>query len=123
MSVHLMGVYFMGVYLMSVHLIGMHLISVYFMGVHLIGMHLMSVHLTGVYLMGVHFMGVHRRMQPFLLSRTYIFAAFGGPAFLILALSGNLTLPAVPSAPAVLRIHNQALHLTHRRAPLTHVYI
>jgi hypothetical protein len=54
--------------------------------------YLIGVHLTGVYLMGVHFMGVHRRMQPFLLSRTYIFAAFGGPAFLILALSGNLTL-------------------------------
>jgi hypothetical protein len=37
-------------------------------------------------------------MQPFLLSRTYIFAAFGGhwpgAAFLILALSGNLALGA-----------------------------
>jgi hypothetical protein len=49
-------------------------------------------------------MGMHDRMQPFLLSRTYVFAAFGGPwpgvAFLILALSGNLTLgPITPGNP------------------------
>jgi hypothetical protein len=30
----------------------------------------------------VHFMGVHHRMQPFLLSRTYVFAAFGGPGLM-----------------------------------------
>ena len=32
--------------------------------------------------MGVHFMGVHHRMQPFLLSRTYVFAAFGVPGLM-----------------------------------------
>ena len=60
------------------------------------GVYLTGVHFTGVYLMDVHFMGVHHRMQPFYLSLTYVFAAFGGrwpdAAFLILALSGNLTL-------------------------------
>jgi hypothetical protein len=35
-------------------------------------------------------MGVHHRMQPFLLSRMSVFAAFGDAAFLFLALSGNL---------------------------------
>src|SRR5277367_5364247 len=39
----------------------------------------------------MHLMGVYHRMQPFCLSRTYVFAAFGGRwpgvAFLILALS------------------------------------
>jgi hypothetical protein len=42
----------------------------------------MGVHLTGVCPMGVHFMGVHHRMQPFLLSRTYVFAAFGRPGLM-----------------------------------------
>jgi hypothetical protein len=41
---------------------------------------LTGMHLTGVYLIGVHFTGVHHRMQPFLLSRTYVFAAGGSPA-------------------------------------------
>jgi len=44
-------------------------------GVHLIGVYLMSVHLMGAYLMGVH-----HRMQPFLLSRTYVFAVGGSLA-------------------------------------------
>ena len=62
----------------------------YLTGVYVMGMHLIGMHLIGVYIMGVHLMGVHHRMQPFLLSRTYVFAAFGGRwpgvAFLILAL-------------------------------------
>jgi hypothetical protein len=62
----------MGVYVTGVHLIGVHL-----MGMHLIGVYLMSVHLTGACLIGVH-----HRMQPFLLSRTYVFAAFGGPGLM-----------------------------------------
>ena len=41
-------------------------------------MHLIGMHLIGVCIMGVHLMVVHHRMQPFLLSRTYVFAAFGG---------------------------------------------
>ena len=66
------------------------------MGVYLTGVHFTGVYLTGVHFAGVYLMGVHHRMQPFYLSRTYVFAAFGGrwpdAAFLILALSGNLTL-------------------------------
>jgi hypothetical protein len=54
--------------------------GVYLTGVHLTGVYLTGVHFTGVYLMGVHFMGVHHRMQPFYLSRTYVFAAFGNLA-------------------------------------------
>jgi hypothetical protein len=46
-------------------------------GVHLIGVYLTGMHLTGVYLIGVYLMSVHHRMQPFLLSRTDVFAAFG----------------------------------------------
>jgi hypothetical protein len=42
-------------------------------------MHLMGVYLMSVYLMGVYFMNMYHRMQPFLLSRTCVFAAFGGP--------------------------------------------
>jgi hypothetical protein len=57
---------------MGIHLIAMHFIGVYVMGVHLMG----------AYLMGVHFMDVHHRMQPFLLSRMCIFAAFGGPGMM-----------------------------------------
>jgi hypothetical protein len=61
------------------------------------GMYLMGVHLIGVCLMRVshrhNLMGVYHGMQPVLLSRTYVFAAFDGRwpgiAFLILALSGN----------------------------------
>jgi hypothetical protein len=71
----------------------------YLTGVHLMGVYLINVHLTGVYLIGVYLMSVHHRMQPFLLSRTDVFAAFGGPApdaaFLIFALSGNLRLMAL----------------------------
>src|SRR5271155_3092903 len=54
--------------------------GVHLTGVHLMGVYLMGVHLTGVYLIGVHFTGVHHRMQPFLLSRTYVFAAGGSLA-------------------------------------------
>jgi hypothetical protein len=36
----------------------------------------------GVRFMGVRFMGVHHRIQPFLLSRTCVFAAFGGPGLM-----------------------------------------
>src|SRR5271163_917291 len=83
-SMHLTGVCLMGAYLMGVYLTGVHLMRVShrrdLTGVHLIGVHLTGMHLTGVYLIGVHFTGVHHRMQPFLLSRTYIFAAGGSPA-------------------------------------------
>jgi hypothetical protein len=49
-------------------------------------------------------MGVYHEMQAVLLSRTYVFAAFGGRcsgvAFLILALSGKLALgPIAPRYP------------------------
>src|SRR5271155_2201951 len=96
MSVHLVGVShrrgLTGVHLICVHLTGTHLIGVWFIGVYLIGvyltgvyvmgMHLIGMHLIGVYTMGVHFMGVHHRMQSFLLSRTYVFAAFGSPGLM-----------------------------------------
>jgi hypothetical protein len=59
-----------------------YLIDVYLMGVHLIGVHLTGMDLMGMDLIGVHFTGVHHRMQPFLLSRTYVFAAFGGPGLM-----------------------------------------
>jgi Pentapeptide repeats (8 copies) len=93
---YLTGVHLMGVYLINVHLTGMHLMGVHLTGVHLIGVYLTGMHLTGVYLIGVYLIGVHHRMQPFLLSRTYVFAAFGGPGlmprFSFFALSGNLAL-------------------------------
>ena len=58
-------------------------IGVYLMiGVYLTGVYLMGVYLIGVHLIGVYLMGVHHRMQPFLLSRTYVFAAFGGPGLM-----------------------------------------
>jgi uncharacterized protein YjbI with pentapeptide repeats len=76
-GVHLMGVYFTGVHLMDVYLTGVHLMLVHLMGVYLMGVYVIGMHLIGVYIMGVHLMGVHHRMQPFLLSGTYVFAAFG----------------------------------------------
>jgi len=54
------------------------LAGVYVMGMHLIGMHLIGVYIIGVHLYGAYFIGVHHRKQPFLLSRTYVYAAFGG---------------------------------------------
>jgi len=78
---------------MGMHLIGVHLTGVRLTGVHLTGVYLTGVHLMGVYLMSAYLMGVYHGMQPVLLSRTYVFAAFDGRwpgiAFLILALSGN----------------------------------
>ena len=71
----------------------MHLMGVYFMGVHLT-----SVHLIGMYL-------IHQRMQPFYLSRTYVFTAFGGHwpdvAFLVLAL-GPIAPPVEALIPSTL---------------------
>jgi hypothetical protein len=106
----------MGVCLMSVHLRGVCLRRVphrraphcvYLTDVYVMGMHVIGMHLIGVYLMGVHFMGVHHRMQLFLLSRTYVFAAFGGRwpdvAFLFLALSGQLG-TCVPITPGKLPV-------------------
>jgi uncharacterized protein YjbI with pentapeptide repeats len=90
-GVYLIGVYLMDVPLMGAHLIGvcltgMHLTGVYLTGVYLTGVHLMGVShrrdLTGVYLISVHFTGVHHRMQPFLLSRTYVLVAFGCPGLM-----------------------------------------
>jgi hypothetical protein len=64
--------------------------------VYLTGVYVMGMHFIGMHLIGVYIMGVHHRMEPFLLSRTYIFAAFGSPglmpSFLIPALGGNLAL-------------------------------
>jgi hypothetical protein len=58
------------------YLIGVDLMDVNIMGMYVIGVHLAGVHAMGVYLTGVHVMGVNHRKQPFLLSRTYVFAAF-----------------------------------------------
>ena len=63
-------------YLTVVHLMGVYLINVHLTGVYLTGMHLT------VYLICMYLMSVHHRMQPFLLSRTDIFAAFGGPGLM-----------------------------------------
>jgi len=52
----------------------------------------MGMHLIGIHLIGVYIMGVHHRKQPVLLTRTYIFAAFGLIPHFSLALSGNLAL-------------------------------
>jgi hypothetical protein len=58
--------------------------------VHPTGVYVMGMYVIGMHLIGVYIMGVHHRIQPFLLSRTYIFMAFAGRwpgiAFLILAL-------------------------------------
>jgi hypothetical protein len=67
----------------------------------LTGVHLTGMHLTGVYLIGVHFAGVHHRMQPFLLILVVRTWSWPDAAFLILALSDNLTLLSLgPSAAA-----------------------
>jgi hypothetical protein len=61
------------------------------MGVYLMGVHLtactsracvMGMHLIGMHLIAVNIMGVHHRIQPFLLSRTCVLAAFGGPGLM-----------------------------------------
>ena len=52
-TVHLIGIYLMGVYLTGLHLMGVCLTGVHLMGVHPTGAHLMGVHLIGVYLMGI----------------------------------------------------------------------
>ena len=81
-------------------------------------MYLMGVHLIGVCLMRVshrhNLMGVYHGMQPVLLSRTYVFAAFDGRwpgiAFLILALSGNFGgFSFGPSAPAPKELFTKGL--------------
>ena len=79
--VYLMNVYLTGVHPMRIHFISVCLRGVYLTGMCLIGLYLMGVHLmylTRVYVRGIHLIGVHHRIQPFLLSRTYVFAAFGG---------------------------------------------
>jgi hypothetical protein len=77
---------------MAMHLMAIHPIGVYYMGVHFIGVSFIDVHLMGVYLINV----------PLLACFLYAYiSSFGGRwpgvAFLILALSGNLTLgPITP---------------------------
>jgi hypothetical protein len=101
----LMVLYFMRVHLMGMHLTGMHLMDGYLMNVHLTGVCLIGVYLTGD-LMGVHLIHVSHRRVPHrrashrrvshgrashgrasqnaavLLSRTYVFTAFGGPGLM-----------------------------------------
>jgi hypothetical protein len=45
------------------------------------GVCLTGVHSTGVHSTGVHLMGVHYRMQPFYLSRTYVFGLMSHISF------------------------------------------
>jgi hypothetical protein len=118
-GVHLTGMYLTGVclmacteYLMGVYFTSAHLIGVShrrdLTGVHLIGVHLTGMHLTGVYLIVVHFTGVHHRMQPFLLILVVRTWSWPDAAFLILALSDNLTLLSLgPSAAATHNLSSQ----------------
>jgi hypothetical protein len=86
-----MRIHFISVCLRGVYLTGMCLIGLYLMGVYL--MYLTRVYVRGIHLISIHLIGVHHRIQPFLLSRTYVFAAFGGRwlgvAFLFLAQLGT----------------------------------
>ena len=58
-----------------------------------------GVYVIGMHLIGLYIMGVHHRMQPILLSRTYIFAAFGGrwPGVAFLQMSHTKHATSIPA--------------------------